>query len=931
MFELQCLWSRKWPSDWKRSEGVVMSFLRSLSMKKTILLRLLFQVIKPIHSIPHYQGIYWSTLFREVYKAFQKPGEEFHQIEIAITPADSAILDYNAGDVLEVGITCSQKEEARLSQVLMLMQQEKKHRGHFSPNLTIKLLTMTCRVSDQAWPKFAALPVEDKLLEHAIEQLCEIKQFKICLTSPLRLARAEGTKVKSHKYWDENYFQEFEQASDHFFHKLTEKKELGESKIQIQEVYGYWLDVSYGSHPFRKTVGGLMGSLHCEGLMDPEMAKEIILQQWWGFGKNKGFGFGQYEIPELEMPLLPLVKHTSVFAKAIHPKPLLEVLHALPDSAPGPDGVTPAEAQKMASPLCKTLVEKIKTGDYQPDAPLLCTVPKKNGSTRNIYLSNVQDRVLQKSVLAQLSPALDRLLSESSYAYRAGVGRHHAKSAYQRYVALGYRYAVRTDIEAFFDSIQLDRVAGLLNSLFARDLAITHLLKWLGTEGQRGLPQGNALSPALSNLFLETLDRALLQKDLKLIRYGDDLLLLFRQASSAGDVLKTLKNLLNTLGLSLVPEKTEMIEPGRPFVYLGFHLLDGQEIAKETPADLSEGLTVEPSWRPLFGQDWQIGQFVYITSQIKHTGSRNNRLLLEGYDGQKKSVPWSEIQAIHVIGKQRVSGGVIARALQEKVPISFQYLCGSSYGFLSAENSRVQFNIVSRQLKAFADPEIALNWAKATITAKVNNQRVLLKRVVKKIPDSLTFAPRKIQSCTSLESLRAIEGNAAKLYFQGIRKVIPKPFVFESRKYHPVDGPINALLSFGYTLIYHRLTSALTLQGLDTRSGFFHQGRGNHAVLTSDLMEEIRYLVDRIVLAVVRLGIIREEHFTCSHHGGSLDRLNATGIRLFIHRFEETMASAVPSEWGPNPQSHNHYLNEIAINVCTALKLGLTYQPKKIR
>lgn len=156
------------------------------------------------------------------------------------------------------------------------------------------------------------------------------------------------------------------------------------------------------------------------------------------------------------------------------------------------------------------------------------------------------------------------------------------------------------------------------------------------------------------------------------------------------------------------------------------------------------------------------------------------------------------------------------------------------------------------------------------------------------------------------------------------------PFDFRERVYHPPDGPVNVMLSFGYSLLYNRISAMLVQQGFNPRLGFFHVGRGAHAALASDLIEPLRHLVERIVLSLIHKKEIRPEHFTTSEsgHGGEC-RLTDDGFRTLIHRYEKTMAGSFNHE-GENV-TYNAYLDSMAEMLKRVMQLDLPYQPLRIR
>jgi CRISPR-associated protein Cas1 len=214
------------------------------------------------------------------------------------------------------------------------------------------------------------------------------------------------------------------------------------------------------------------------------------------------------------------------------------------------------------------------------------------------------------------------------------------------------------------------------------------------------------------------------------------------------------------------------------------------------------------------------------------------------------------------------------------------------------------------------------------ISAKIHNSHVLLRRNQKHTPQLLTLAKRA-RKAEDLEKLLGLEGSAARLYYGQFADLVD-PFEFTGRHFRPPDGPVNAMLSFGYTLIYNRLAAALGEKGFNSRLGFFHKGRGSHCALASDLMEPLRHIADRIVLALIHRGELGPQDFTTIKKGAKeLCRLDGRGFRTFIRRYEATMAARFTTHDGEK-MSANSYLDEIADSLRRSLVLGIPYRALRI-
>jgi CRISPR-associated protein Cas1 len=177
-----------------------------------------------------------------------------------------------------------------------------------------------------------------------------------------------------------------------------------------------------------------------------------------------------------------------------------------------------------------------------------------------------------------------------------------------------------------------------------------------------------------------------------------------------------------------------------------------------------------------------------------------------------------------------------------------------------------------------------LNLANLFIEAKIKNSISVLKNRQITVPQQMNINfPLQI---TSFDKLRGIEGIIAKVYFRELALMV-EPFKFESRQPRPAPDPINLMLSFGYSLIYNRFGRALLTVGLNPRIGFFHVGRGTHWALASDLMEDLRFVVDRFVIKLVRQNRIKPDDFKIV--GQQCSFLRKEVFKLFVTEFEDTM------------------------------------------
>lgn len=199
--------------------------------------------------------------------------------------------------------------------------------------------------------------------------------------------------------------------------------------------------------------------------------------------------------------------------------------------SPGVDGMTVFALKDYLNEHWPAIREQLLTGKYQPEPVLRVEMEKPEGGMRKLGIPTVVDRFIQQAVMQVLQNRWDRTFSESSYGFRPGRSAHQAVARAQQYIAEGFRYVVDLDREKFFDRVNHDKLMGQI----AKRVEDKRLLKLIGAflnagvmEGGRvspsveGTPQGGPLSPLLSNLVLDELDREMQRRGHRFVRYADD-------------------------------------------------------------------------------------------------------------------------------------------------------------------------------------------------------------------------------------------------------------------------------------------------------------------------------------------------------------------------------------------------------------------------
>lgn len=255
--------------------------------------------------------------------------------------------------------------------------------------------------------------------------------------------------------------------------------------------------------------------------------------------------------------------------------------------APGVDGMRVDQLLDYLKQAGPRLRKELLSGSYQPQAVRRVEIPKAGGGKRQLGIPTVADRFIQQALLQVLQRDWDPTFSAHSYGFRPGRSQHQAIAQAQEYIHAGEGIVVDIDLEKFFDRVNHD----VLMSRVARRVADKRVLKLIRAflnsgvlEGglvsptEEGTPQGGPLSPLLSNLLLDDLDRELERRGHRFVRYADDCNIYVRSERAGARVMATTKQFLERkLRLKVNEQKSAVGQPSeRKFL--------GYSFTRQTPA-----------------------------------------------------------------------------------------------------------------------------------------------------------------------------------------------------------------------------------------------------------------------------------------------------------------------------------------------------------
>ncbi|CQR24226.1 reverse transcriptase/maturase, group FT II introns [Streptococcus varani] len=258
----------------------------------------------------------------------------------------------------------------------------------------------------------------------------------------------------------------------------------------------------------------------------------------------------------------------------------------------GIDGITIDQMDEYLRQYWRPTKELIKQRKYKPQPVLRVEIPKPNGGVRQLGIPTVMDRMIQQAIVQVISPLCEPHFSETSYGFRPKRSCEKAIIKLLEYLNDGYEWIVDIDLEKFFDTVPQDRLMSLVHNIIqdgdTESLIRRYLHSGVVINGQRhktlvGTPQGGNLSPLLSNITLNELDKELENRGLRFVRYADDCVITVGSEVSAKRIMYSVSRFIKKrLGLKVNMTKTKITRPSQ-LKYLGFGFWKSAEGWKSRP------------------------------------------------------------------------------------------------------------------------------------------------------------------------------------------------------------------------------------------------------------------------------------------------------------------------------------------------------------
>jgi CRISPR-associated endonuclease Cas1/group II intron reverse transcriptase/maturase len=575
----------------------------------------------------------------------------------------------------------------------------------------------------------------------------------------------------------------------------------------------------------------------------------------------------------------------ELLARAFTEQALLDAWDDVRESALA-DGEAGPEVERFEAAAARKisrLAEDLADGTFQPRPVVRIEISKRGGGVRRLGVPSLVDRIVERALLRELDVIIDPLLLPWSFAYRRGLGVRDALACLVEAREAGAAWVARADIDDCFAAIPRWEVLRRRREVVTDTQTVDLLRRFMDrpVTGERvamrdrglGLHQGSVLSPLLCNLYLDAFDRTMLADGYRVIRFADDMAIPVADRAAAERALTDGQAALRRLRrLELNPVKTHVVsfDEGVPFL----------------------GATVTSTTSPgAAALSHPLETVVYVERAGSLIRSRGERLVVEHRDETLFRINLRRVRQVVCLGRVGMTTAFLHRALGAGIDIVLLDDQGGPGGRLTSL-SHTDPTARRAQYRLADDPPREL--ARSFVDGKIANMRVALLRADRREPDperadvAETLAATRLVmvDATSIEEIMGHEGSASREYFRGWERTFGQTWGFTGRQRRPQPDPVNAMLSFGYTLLVHEAVAALETAGLDPAVGYLHQARWGRPSLALDLMEEFRpVVIDAIVMRCLAAGIVRFEDFDNEPDRGC--RMNARARRAFLAAYHK--------------------------------------------
>lgn len=619
-------------------------------------------------------------------------------------------------------------------------------------------------------------------------------------------------------------------------------------------------------------------------------------------------------------------------------KAAMEFLKTKRDSC-GADGIMLSNLESYWEMNGRKIRKAILNGTYTLGIVKQEEIVNRKGKRRTISLMNTVDRFVFRALYQKMSELWNSEFSEYSYAYREQKGVVDAVEQAASYMEQGNVWSAELDIHDYFDNIDHQILISILKEKIQDELLINLILAYLKcmvlndhivTQKDRGVLQGGPLSPLLSNIYINDLDHYMEKKGYLFCRFGDNINIYSSSYERASEQIQDISTYLTERKkLPLNKEKTGIFKGlNRKFLGYRFEKKQRMILAKKE----------QKAYRTVY-RDWYttgircVGRNYHLINEGILT-KRDFTVLFEGTEG-KKYLPVETTDSLYIYSNVIISGNFFEFVNKTGINICFIDKYGEKIGSFVPQNNRRNIKTEWKQLMLYENEALRLSLARKLEISSVSNIRANLRYYCRRKSSSelqeavsyLSELIKQLNEANDITNLMTIEARARQRYYGCFNYILEnKDFLFKKRTRRPPKDPINAMISFGNTLLYQKIANEINRTPLDIRIGIVHATGTRPESLNLDIADLFKpIIVDRTIFTLINRKMIDTTDFIEVENGGIY--LGNRGKKVFIQEFERKLYQKI--EIDHQERTYEYVIRREIQKLKKHIETGEVYKPYK--
>lgn len=578
-------------------------------------------------------------------------------------------------------------------------------------------------------------------------------------------------------------------------------------------------------------------------------------------------------------------------------------------------------------------------GTYEPNIVQIYELLSKKGKVRKIYKFTIIDNFIQKAISLILQDKLDCLLIDNNYSFRKGKGTIDVIRKGMELIEEGHEYIVEIDIKKYFENIDHSLLSKILFDVIDDKVLVSLIMKYqsclIQKDGKikrknKGLITGSSISPVISNLYLMNLDKQYIKYNY--IRYCDNIYIFITNKDEGVTLINNISRCLkDKYKLEINQNKTSITHFSTKQM-LGYNFIKEDNIVK-AKKNKQETKVKYNYWHKSAIRK-EDNEYHIINDGI--LTKKDYSILFEN-ENQKVEIPTEVTEHINIYSQIIFSSNFFNTLNQNNIKVSlfdqYDYYIGS---FIPV-NHHKSASILIKQVENYIDKSKRLELAKKIIDSGTANIITNLKYYNKrnddiqldKIIDDLKICKQEMKTANTLEILLLQEARMRELYYSSYNIILNnQEFKFTKRTRRPPKDALNAMISFGNTLIYQKIANEIYKTKLDIRISYLHSATRRYENLNLDISEIIKpVLVDKVIFSLINKRIIDAKvHFEKRNNGVFL---NKEGKYIFIEQLNKKLNSTITIN--NKKASYQEILQQEVLKLLRYFKYNEEYEPFKYR